>query len=614
MSYCARTNLIGRAISRFGTAAALCLIVVAGQAQEDAHWSDVERLFAIADVHGAYEELVSLLRAGDIIDDNLDWIAGESHLVSVGDLLDRGNDSRYVVDLLLKLQEQAAEAGGRVHVVRGNHELMNLIGDLRYVAAGEYATYADDTAAQLRETALQEYLDEAGEDTPAEEARNAFDARYPIGYFGHQRAFALSGTYGEWLIDLPTIVVINGTAFVHGGLPPLDANDSAEALNARVSSSLERLLELRDTLADEGVLSPIDMAQDYALARARLDELTAGSQNAGMVSTLEEFLSLQDSVELGVNGPMWYRGSVYCKPILEEPILDDSLAVLEARRVVVGHTPTDNRRVQSLYDGKLIMLDTGMLVRYYKGRPALLDLSGDALAVQYTHPAERLPPDPGRRDVAYGMTKAELIEVLSGGRLAAGDPSGAREPVAIQLDYEGTEIPALFFPSGRSERAQRELAAYRLSEALGFDLVPPTVARSIGGADGALQILDSASISEARRIETNTPISGWCDIPVQIGLMYVFDTLIGNEGRDAANVYYRNETSDVFVTAHGETFTTSTRTLDALRDDALKLTDRVRETLMSFDEDALDALLGDLLSERELKVLDERRRGILERF
>ena len=63
---------------------------------------------------------------------------GEAHLVSLGDLLDRGNDSRAVMDLLMRLQEQAQQAGGRVHVVFGNHEQMNLIGDLRYVSADEY--------------------------------------------------------------------------------------------------------------------------------------------------------------------------------------------------------------------------------------------------------------------------------------------------------------------------------------------------------------------------------------------------------------------------------------------------------------------------------------------
>ena len=61
------------------------------------------------------------------------WAAGRAHVVSLGDLLDRGADSRKVMDLLMRLQGEAAAAGGQLHVVLGNHEAMNLLGDLRYV-------------------------------------------------------------------------------------------------------------------------------------------------------------------------------------------------------------------------------------------------------------------------------------------------------------------------------------------------------------------------------------------------------------------------------------------------------------------------------------------------
>ena len=62
--------------------------------------------------------------------------------MSLGDLLDRGGDSRKVMDLLMRLQREASAAGGQMHVVLGNHEAMNLLGDLRYVVAAEYAAYA----------------------------------------------------------------------------------------------------------------------------------------------------------------------------------------------------------------------------------------------------------------------------------------------------------------------------------------------------------------------------------------------------------------------------------------------------------------------------------------
>jgi hypothetical protein len=78
-------------------------------------WTDVERVVAFADVHGAYAELVALLREAGVVDGGLRWSAGKTHVVSTGDLLDRGADSRKVMDLLMRLQGEAARAGGRLH-------------------------------------------------------------------------------------------------------------------------------------------------------------------------------------------------------------------------------------------------------------------------------------------------------------------------------------------------------------------------------------------------------------------------------------------------------------------------------------------------------------------
>jgi hypothetical protein len=126
----------------------LCALIVAiafgsprdalGQAAQ-AQWNGVERVVAFADVHGAYTELLTLFRETGIVDAKDRWAAGHTHLVSLGDLLDRGADSRKVMDLLMRLQGEARAAGGQVHVVLGNHEAMNLLGDLRDVDVGEFA-------------------------------------------------------------------------------------------------------------------------------------------------------------------------------------------------------------------------------------------------------------------------------------------------------------------------------------------------------------------------------------------------------------------------------------------------------------------------------------------
>ena len=106
----------------------------------------VDRVVAVGDIHGDYEQFVKVLASAGLIDGNGNWTGGKTHLVQTGDILDRGPDSRAVMDLLIKLQQQAAQAGGGVHCLIGNHEAMNVYGDRRYVSPGEYAAFSNHIA------------------------------------------------------------------------------------------------------------------------------------------------------------------------------------------------------------------------------------------------------------------------------------------------------------------------------------------------------------------------------------------------------------------------------------------------------------------------------------
>ncbi len=115
------------------------------------HFSGVERVVAISDIHGDYDAMVTTLGVASVIDEGLKWVGGDTHLVITGDLLDRGPDSRQVMDLVMRLEGEAVAAGGRVHQLIGNHEVMNIAGDLRYVVMQEYAAFADEESEQERE-------------------------------------------------------------------------------------------------------------------------------------------------------------------------------------------------------------------------------------------------------------------------------------------------------------------------------------------------------------------------------------------------------------------------------------------------------------------------------
>ena len=122
--------------------------------QDPGVWTNVERIVAIGDIHGDYDQLAAVLKSAGLIDDQGSWTGGKTHLVQVGDVLDRGPDSRKAMDLLMRIEKEAPEAGGYVHALIGNHEAMNVYGDLRYTSMGEYAAFQDENS-ELRDEELK---------------------------------------------------------------------------------------------------------------------------------------------------------------------------------------------------------------------------------------------------------------------------------------------------------------------------------------------------------------------------------------------------------------------------------------------------------------------------
>lgn len=200
---------------------------------ETYRFQGVERLVAVADSHGAYEQFSSLLRETGVVDEQLHWSGGKTHFINLGDFTDRGPGSRKIMDLLMRLQTQAGQSGGRVHVLLGNHELMNLTGDLRYVSDEEYLSYAD-----LEDTDERRIAREHFEALPEDARSRSFDEAYPPGFFGHRQAFSPTGKYGRWLRSLPFMIVVNSTVFTHGGLPRLVAYLGLEGTNRSLANDL----------------------------------------------------------------------------------------------------------------------------------------------------------------------------------------------------------------------------------------------------------------------------------------------------------------------------------------------------------------------------------------
>ena len=585
-------------------------------AQQQSHWSDVDRVVAFGDVHGAYAQLLPLLTLTGVIDSAQNWSGGQTHLISVGDLLDRGPDSRQVMDLLMRLQQQAADEGGRVHVVLGNHELMNLIGDLRYVSPGEYAAFAADESVDVREAAFADFRLRQPDTQDLTVLTAQFDQRYPRGYFAHRQAFAADGEYGAWLLSLPTLVAVNDVAFVHGGLPEMLAQTTLDQINDTIRDDLKRYLTLRSELANAGILPAHDMQNDLNIVHSSLQN--ANDENSGIdpavIATMEAFVAVNDATEININGPHWYRGSVYCQPILEAPILEAALTKLGVEHVVVGHTPTETRRVHTLYDGKLIMLDTGMQVDYYSGRPAALIAENDRFVVQYTGPEQRETIEPGGAYQAYGLSHSQLLVALQQGSVESIETTETEGPAAVQLRYRDKQLSAQFYAEDRQHTARLELAAYTLDQLLGLDLVPLTVQREIGAQAGALQLRFPDAITEAERAEQSVGSGAWCAINPQAQLMYAFDLLISNRGRSAQTLMYRQSLSNLSLIDHAQSFGTDRSLPAGLSDGSLTLAPALENALAGLTEESLEAALGEWLSSRQLRGLLARRDELTERF
>lgn len=614
------------------TSGCLAQTVIASESNQW-HWTGVDKVIAFADVHGAYDELVELLRAAGVVDVSLTWIAGDAHLVSVGDLLDRGARSRDAMDLLIRLQGEAVAAGGRVHVVAGNHELMNLIGDLRYVAREEFLAFAADETQTQRDRALQNFLNNSGQVFDNEAAgRRAFDNTFPPGFFGHRAAFAADGHYGRWLLSLPAVIAVNDTAFVHGGLPELVATTDPAELNATFRATVSRYLQLWSELIDAGAL-PDDQSKDAStLARSAVrnadesqcvkdrqencEQVLAGggAATAQIVNKLKAFVGLSDAPVLSSDGPLWYRGAIYCRNILERPILNAALENLDVERVVVGHTTTPDSRVREIHEGKLIMLDTGMLVKHYRGRPAALLIDNGETAVQYLNPAERQPVLTAARADAYGLTESELLAALQAGTITTVDKSGSERPWAVQVAHDDKTIRALFYPRDRKRTDETELAAFALNQLLGLNLVPATVARTLAGTAGALQLHYPDTVSEAERISQGLNFSGWCPLGEQLQLMYAWDLLTANAGRSADNLLYRRKLWRVMLNQHGRAFSNDRKLPKSIRPDAVTLAPGVAAALASLDERSLQSVLGAWLDDKKIRGLLGRRDAMLQLF
>jgi hypothetical protein len=575
-------------------------------------FQDVDRIVALSDIHGAYDALVATFQEAGVIDDSLAWNGGDTHLVITGDLVDRGADSRRVMDLVRRLESEALAAGGRVHLTLGNHEVMNIIGDLRYVADAEFAAFADDESAAERDKWYRHFLKGQPTDADAAATLSAFNEKAPPGYFAHRAAFRPDGAYGKWLLDKPLLIVIDDTAFVHGGLPPYVAEQGFAGVNVSLKAELLGYLAARAQLENAGVLSPIDRFKELPSLLSPL--VDAGQLDESLLKAAEVVLEHKDSPLHTAAGPLWYRGTSVCSGLMGGDGLNAALEKVGATRVAIGHTTTQTRHVQERIGGRVLEINTGILESVYEGSGYALIIEDGVLSVVGEQGEKGLSPLAPPRRVGYtsdSIDDAALEGILASGQIVESVRGEAPWHV-VKIVVGDETVLASFSPLAHEAGFAPEVAAYRLDRMLGLDMVPVTVRREVAGQPGTLQLLPVQTISEQDRLagaEWNRPT---CSLEKQWSAMYIFDALMLNKARTPLSMLYYPWDWQLALMGHGNSFGNGRGRPPYLENRDLEIGEAWRSALLRLDDAALRENLGDVLDKRRLKSLAKRRDILLD--
>jgi hypothetical protein len=336
--------------------ARLLIWVLAVSAAASAQSAPGGRIVAVGDVHGDFDAFVTVLRAAGVIDGANKWSGGATTLVQTGDILDRGTESRKVLDLLIALEKQAERAKGKVHALLGNHEAMNVYGDLRYVSPEDFNSYKTADSAAYRDRVYEALSDPTRKDN--RDYRKKWYDEHPLGWAEQRQAFASNGKYGRVLLEHDAIVKVNDILFLHGGFSAKFAGMPIATLNRRIRA------ELKDFRLIEG----------------------------GLVTDKE--------------GPLWDRGLAEGPESPETAGLVASiLAAYGVSHIVLGHTPTAGAVVPR-FGGKVLLIDVGLSKSYNSSPACLIVEDGNFYAL---HRGVKIPLPDGIDPAEY-LRRAAAID------------------------------------------------------------------------------------------------------------------------------------------------------------------------------------------------------------
>jgi hypothetical protein len=363
------------------------------------------RTVVIGDIHGAADAFEALLVRTGLADASGAWTGGAATLVQTGDILDRGAGARRALDRVMALEQAAKAGGGRTELLLGNHEVMNLLRDFHDVTPQIFASFADTGSEARLRKAYDDQVSTAKRTGVAElrpASREAWMAAHPPGYLEYVDALARRGRYGRWLRERKAAVVVDGTLFMHAGLPSA-STDSVDDVNKAVARAIDDWDLATDLMVRARLIRPFFTLDETITAAVAEIERIAAALKAGeplgpevtqdYVRRLTGVATIGKSPLLAEDGPMWYRGLTSGSTEETAERVGALLQRLGVRRAVFGHTPMLPGRITPRFGGLVYGIDTGMLTSFFPGgRPSALEIQGERLTAIYLDGSETLAP------------------------------------------------------------------------------------------------------------------------------------------------------------------------------------------------------------------------------
>ena len=429
-------------------------------------WTGVERVVAVADLHGDYDRFVFILTHPEVglLDDDLHWTGGRSHLVQLGDIMDRGPDARKIFDLLMRLEKEAAAAGGMVHVLLGNHEEMNITGIAldypSYVTVEQFLSFLPEDFRKAREAEYirtlppaERRISGARTEAAAEDALLSFWQRIVARRNPEaRRAYVLgfNDAYGDWLLQKNVVIKIDDVIYAHAGISETFSKWPIREINTVMRSELE-----------------------FFQGRMRNPQNYNGTFKPKLVYEPDS--------------PLWFRG-LATKGEAAQSEVDRILANLGARAMVVGHSYFYNRLtgLQSFhrrkdvarFQDKVWIMDTGISGSYGGVPSALIFDNGEFRVWGETEEVAARPRPSGADPEAPAPKEMEKFLKTAVVKGREPGPGGRTDAWRLTLEAGGEVHPAVFKyidrrrPDPLADSYKYELAAYALDKYLGLGLRP----------------------------------------------------------------------------------------------------------------------------------------------